>query len=189
MNSPEQEPRGAESISEVENAAGERSEQLKDLLEKAGEQSPESQAERADSARHEAQEIFSKEPGKERKGTEPSGSAGAVRRVSKAEKKASYKKTMTIIRSEMSAPSRTFSKVIHTPFVEKSSEVLGSSLARPNAILAGSFTSLVLVMGIYVIARTFGYRLSGFETIGAFVIGWIVGILFDYVKVMATGKK
>jgi hypothetical protein len=188
MNSPEQ-LHGAESNVEAQAAAGERSEQLKDLLEKAGEQSPEAQAERVDSARNEAKEVFAKEPGKEKKGAEPSGSAGAIRRITNDEKKASYKKTMSVIQSEMKAPSRSFSKVIHTPFVEKSSEVLGSSLARPNAILAGSFTSLVLVMGIYVVARTFGYQLSGFETIGAFVIGWIIGIIFDYVKVMATGKR
>lgn len=188
MNSPEQ-LRGAESNVETQNAAAERSEQLKDRLEKAGEQSPEAHTERIESARKDAKEVFAKEAGKEHKGAEPSGSAGAVRRVTKLEKSASYKKTMTIIRAEMNAPSRTFSKIIHTPFVEKSSEVLGSSLARPNAVLAGSFTSLVLVMGIYVVARTFGYRLSGFETIGAFVLGWILGIIFDYVKVMATGKR
>ncbi|MBC7746795.1 hypothetical protein H7Y40_02315 [Pedobacter sp.] len=186
MNSPEQ-LHGAESNVEIQGAAGERSEQLRNL-EAAGEQSPENQTERVDSARQETKEVFAKEAGKERKGAEPSGSAGAVRRVTKLEKKASYKKTMTIIRSDMNAPSRAFSKVIHAPFVEKSSEVLGSSLARPNAVLAGSFTALVLVMGIYVVARTFGYRLSGFETIGAFVLGWAVGIIFDYVKVMTTGK-
>lgn len=188
MNNPEQ-LQSTESNIEAQKAAGERSEQLKNNLEKTGEQSPEAQAERVQSARQEAKEVFAKEAGKERKGAEPSGSAGAVRRVTKLEKKVSYKKTMTVIRADMSAPSRTFSKVIHTPFIEKSSEVLGSSLARPNAILAGSFTSLVLVMGIYVIARTFGYQLSGFETIGAFVLGWAIGIIFDYVKVMATGKS
>lgn len=187
MNSPEQ-LRGSESTVEAQNAAGERSEQLKNRLEKVGELSPEAKAEKLDSARKETKEVFAREAGKEHKGADP-GSAGAVRRVTKHERKASYKKTMSAIRLEMSAPSRAFSKVIHAPFVEKSSDVLGSSLARPNAILAGSFTALVLVTGVYVIARTFGYRLSGFETIGAFVLGWVIGILFDYVKVMATGKR
>lgn len=188
MNSPEQ-LQGAESTVEAQNAASERSEQLKDHLEKVGEQSPEARGERVESARQETKEVFAKETGKEHKGSEPSSSAGAVQRVTKTEKKASYIKTMAIIRTEMNAPSRVFSRVIHAPFVEKSSEVLGSSLARPNAILSGSFTALVLVMGIYVVARTFGYRLSGFETIGAFVLGWMLGILFDYIKVMASGKR
>ena len=96
---------------------------------------------------------------------------------------------MKHIQGEMSAPSRTFSKVIHAPFVEKSSEVLGSSLARPNAILAGSFAALVLVSFVYIVSRTFGYRLSGFETIAAFGFGWVIGITYDYIKIMVTGKK
>lgn len=189
MSSPEQLQGNSESNVEAQTTSSERSEQLKERLEKVGEQSPETHTERVESARQETKEIFAKEPGKERKGVEPHSSPSSVRHITKADKKVSYKKTMDVIRTEMSTPSRTFSKIIHTPFVEKSSEVLGSSLARPNAILAGSFTALLLVMGIYVIARTFGYRLSGFETIGAFILGWIIGIIFDYIKIMITGKR
>jgi hypothetical protein len=96
---------------------------------------------------------------------------------------------MKHVRSEMSLPARTFSKVIHQPVVEKSSEILGSSLARPNAILAGSVSALILVTLTYLIARTFGYQLSGFETIGAFVLGWLIGIIYDFVKIMAAGGQ
>lgn len=188
MSSPEQ-LRGSESTVETQGAAQERSEQLRDRLEATAEQSPEQRAERIESAREDAKEVFAKEAGKERSGSDPSSQVTAVRKITKLEKKASYQKTMRIIQSEMSAPSRAFSKVIHTPFVEKSSEILGSSLARPNAVLAGSFTALLLVSAIYIIARTYGYQLSGFETIGAFVIGWVLGILYDYIKVMVTGKR
>jgi hypothetical protein len=34
-----------------------------------------------------------------------------------------------------------------------------------------------------------GYPLSGFETIGAFALGWMLGIVFDFFKVMVTGRK
>ena len=113
----------------------------------------------------------------------------AVRRGSiKSERSASYKRTMTHIQSEMSAPSRAFSKVIHNKAVEKASDVAGATIARPNAILAGSIFAFVFTLATYLIAKHYGYQLSGFETIGSFALGWVVGLLFDYLRVMITGK-
>ena len=89
----------------------------------------------------------------------------------------------------MSAQSRAFSKVIHNPGVEKTSEALGSTVARPNAILSGAVFAFVLTLGVYLVARYYGYTLSGFESIGAFVLGWVIGIIYDFLKVMITGKK
>jgi hypothetical protein len=180
---------GAETSVEVSNAAAERAEALKNRFEKAGEESPDTKAERVDNARHEAQEaLMGKERGgAERKGSEPT--ASAVRRVTKKEKTAAYNKTLKEIRTQMSTPSRTFSKVIHNPVVEKTSEVVGNTVARPNAILAGSLSALILVSGVYWVAKTYGYALSGFETIGAFVVGWMIGLMVDYFRVMATGGR
>lgn len=101
----------------------------------------------------------------------------------------SYKRQMKEVRSHMSAPSRTFSTLIHNKAVEKTSEAVGSTIARPNALLAGSFSALVLTSAIYFWARHVGYPLSGFETIAAFIIGWLVGIIFDFGRIMITGKR
>ena len=116
----------------------------------------------------------------------PAARRGAIR---KQDLDATYKRTMKQVQSELSAPSRAFSKVIHTKAVEKTSEALESTIARPNAILAGAVGAFVITLAIYLIAKHFGYRLSGSETIAGFVIGWIIGILFDYFKVMITGKR
>lgn len=178
--------RGSEHTAEIQSAAAERAEALRNR-EHSAEQSSESKETQLETAREAAEQVFAKEAGKERTGKEPV-SPGALHKATKADKQATYRQTMSHIQNSMGAPSRAFSRVIHTPFVERSSDVLGSSLARPNAILAGSFSALLLVSVMYVVARTFGYQLSGFESIGAFVIGWIAGILFDYVKVMTTGK-
>ena len=177
-----------ESTVEAQNTAAERSAELQKSAERSVEASPESQAERANDARKETEAVFAKEANKESKpGGEPT--AMAIRRVTKQEREASYEATMKHIRKEMSPPARVFSKFIHVPVIEKSSEIIGSSFARPDAILAGSASALILVSLTYVIARTFGYRLSGFETIGAFLLGWIIGLIYDYVKVMATCRK
>ena len=107
----------------------------------------------------------------------------------KTREKASFKKNMDEARSHMSPASRTFSKVIHTKAVEKTSDAVGSTVARPNAVLAGSATAFVFTLGIYLLAKQLGYPLSGFETIAAFILGWAVGLMFDYLRVMVTGKK
>lgn len=141
-------------------------------------------------ARHEANEqAVSLERGSaEKKGKE----APAARRhgvVSKKARNESYKQNMKALQAELPAAQRTFSKVIHNPVVEKTSEAVGSTIARPNAILAGSMVAFFLVLAVYLVAKHLGYPLSGFETIGAFIVGWLIGILYDFFRVMITGKK
>ncbi len=109
--------------------------------------------------------------------------------ISKKEKEASFKRHMKDVQAQLPARQRAFSKVIHNPVVEKTSEFIGSTVARPNAILAGSVVAFFAVLGVYLLAKNLGYVLSGFETIAAFVIGWIIGILYDYFRTMITGKK
>lgn len=187
MNPEALKPTGENNV-EAQKAAAERSKELLKNAEKSVEQSPEKKTEQVESARRETKEVFAGETGKERRsGGEPTFSA--VQHATKKQRENSYKQTMKHIQSEMSSPSRAFSKFIHNNVVEKSSEVIGSTLARPNAILAGSLTALVLVSGVYIVAKIFGYRLSGFETIGAFILGWALGLIYDYLRFTALGRR
>lgn len=176
-------PEQLEQYANVENA-----------LERAAEKSKVENGEKAEKeARHEAlKEAVSVERGSaEKKGKERAASPAKRRHgvVSKKERNASYKHHMKQLQSELTPSQRAFSKVIHNPIVEKTSEVVGSTIARPNAILSGAVLAFVLVLAVYVISRFYGYTLSGFETIGAFLVGWVLGILYDFFKVMITGKK
>jgi uncharacterized membrane protein AbrB (regulator of aidB expression) len=89
----------------------------------------------------------------------------------------------------MSPAERTFSKVIHNPVIEAISEAAGKTVARPAALLAGSLSALILTAVIYVIAKHYGYVLSGFEWIITFIIGWSIGLIIDWVRVEILGKK
>lgn len=186
MSSPEILKPSGERSAEVADAAGERLKKLHEQHEKQvdrGERSGESLA----SARHETEAIFSREASKEkRSGGEPTG---GVTHATKRQRKDSYSSTMKQIRSEMSAPARTFSKVIHNPAVEKVSDVVGGTAARPNAILAGSIAATFLTLFVFLVAKQYGYRLSGFETIATFSIGWAVGLLYDYARLMLVGRR
>lgn len=192
MAGPEQLHGGPEQSAEkLGEAAQEQSERLHNRLEKVGELSPDNQAEQIEKARSEASKeaLMSKEAGREQYRDAHDGAAPAIQRVTKQQKEQEYTTTMNRVQTHLSAPSRAFSKVIHAPIIEKTSDVAGKTIARPNAILAGGISAFLLSGITYLLARTFGYPLSGFETIGTFTLGFIIGIVYDFLKVMVTGKK
>jgi hypothetical protein len=169
----------------------ERTEALRQKHEKAGELSPELNETSSERARIEALEnaisVEKAGHGKEKSHTPPPAARRGV--INKRDLDATYKRTMKHVQSELSAPSRAFSKVIHIKAVEKTSDALESTIARPNAILAGAIAAFLVTLALYLIAKHYGYRLSGFETIGGFILGWVIGLLFDYFRVMITGKR
>jgi hypothetical protein len=150
----------------------------------------EKQHETAEEAHEKALELAKEKESTKHEHERPASPAERRRGpISKKERDASFNNTMQEVRSQMSAPSRAFSKLIHNKAVEKTSEIVGGTVARPNALLSGAIFAFLLVLGVYFVAKNFGYPLSGFETIAAFVIGWLLGIAFDFVKIMVTGRK
>lgn len=190
MHSPERANIGAEKTVEVQEAAQERLETLRKTPENSQE-THENQAEEIRSARVEAKSIFAKEAGQEKHSDrEPSvPSIQAIRNVTKIEKQKAFKKTLARAQQDMRLPSRTFSKVIHHPLIEQSSELIGNTIARPNAIIFGSATAIIVSFVMYMVAMTYGYTLSGFEIIGSYVIGWIFGLIIDYARNMIITNR
>jgi len=193
MSSPEQAPVNPENSAELSEVAAERAEALRDKIEKGAEIGVENGEKAVEKAKIEALEnAISVEQGSAEKAKrEPSSPTPKKRSgaISKKEKDASFKKHMKQVQAELKPSERAFSKVIHNKAVEKTSEVVGATVARPNAILSGAVVAFFLVLAVYLIAKNLGYVLSGFETIGAFIVGWVIGLLYDYFRVMITGKK
>ena len=82
----------------------------------------------------------------------------------------------------------TFSRIIHNKYIEPTSDFLGNTIARPNAILAGAITAFILTLITYTVAKTIGYSLSGSETIVAFVIGWTIAVIYDFIGALFKSK-
>jgi F0F1-type ATP synthase assembly protein I len=193
MSTPEQAPRGPETTPNLE-ASTEQYDKLREKIENGAELGSENGEKAVEKAKVEAlKNAISVEAGGAEKGVKQpkEGPAPTKRRggISKKEKDASFKKHMKQVQAEMSAPERAFSKVIHNKAIEKTSEFIAATVARPNAILSGAVVAFVLVLVVYLLAKNLGYVLSGFETIGAFIVGWAIGVLYDYFRVMVTGKK
>ncbi|MGB4768604.1 MAG: hypothetical protein WBP22_05085 [Candidatus Saccharimonas sp.] len=159
---------------------------LREKLEKSAEKHHETQAE---DARKEALEQASSTEKKYDKQEKGLVSAHERRPVSKREREASYDRTMDEVRTQLSAPSRAFSNFIHNPAVEKVSDALGGTVARPNAILSGAMFAFLFTLVVYIVARLYGYPLSGTETIASFGLGWVLGLVFDYIRLLVFGKN
>lgn len=190
-NSPENLPSNPESSIESTESSAEQLEKLSNSPERSVELSPRDAEAAAERARVEALEtaVSVEAGGKERTKAREQNTTSHRGPVNKKQKEASFKRQIKEVQNELSPTKRAFSKVIHNKTVEKTSDILGSTVARPNAILAGSVAAFVLTLTVYVVAKNIGYRLSGFETIAAFAVGWILGILYDYLHIIITGKK
>jgi|GEM_PF-2650415 len=94
----------------------------------------------------------------------------------------SYAKTLEIIRKQLSYKKRLLSYVIHNKVIEKTLYIISISIARPHSLLVGSVLAFVVTLAAYLLHSLFNYRLSGSETLVAFFIGWLTGVIFDYTK-------
>lgn len=179
---------GAKEHEALEQQGQERKEQLLEQLENRSEKAAELGHEAAQKEAEKLAKSVETEKTTEKQTEKAEKSHDKQKRTRKT-LDASFDKTMDVTRASMSAPSRAFSKLIHVKAIEKTSEAIGSTVARPNAILSGSLLALLLTAGIYLWAKEAGYALSGFETIAAFIIGWLIGIMFDFFRIMLTGKR
>lgn len=173
----------------LERAGKAEHERLAAERERSAEKGHEADVEKA---KHEALEAINKtekEAKEPKQESSPAEKRTRPRSNTKAARDANFKREMKQVQSHMSAPSRAFSKFIHVAPIEKTSEAIGATVARPNAILSGSFFAALATLGLYLWARYAGYPLSGFETIAAFILGWLVGIIVDFTRIMITGKR
>lgn len=101
---------------------------------------------------------------------------------------AAYRDTMRSLQRKLKPASRQFSKVIHNPAVERTSEVLGASVARPSVTLGATTTAALVGGGMYWAARHYGFAVSGSELLFGMLLGGILGFLIE-LAVRAFGRR
>jgi hypothetical protein len=90
-----------------------------------------------------------------------------------------FKQTMSSLQRRLSPASRSFSKVIHNPAVEKTSESLEKTVMRPSVINGALWTAVVVQGFLYFTARHYGFALSGAEIIISLLTGALLGIVLE----------
>lgn len=103
------------------------------------------------------------------------------RSYTREDKAHSFNTTMHHVRQQLTGPQKVFSKVIHQPVVEKTSEFVGKTVARPSGILGATIAACIGLLSIYSIARFAGFSLSGSEMPLLLIGGFIAGLLIEWI--------
>ncbi len=99
--------------------------------------------------------------------------------VNKQLKQVGYERAMTRARKKLSPPSRAFSKVIHNPIVDRPSEFIGKTIARPASMFWGSFFAFVGTSALLWATRYYGYEYNYLLVILLFVGGALAGLALE----------
>lgn len=100
--------------------------------------------------------------------------------TTKLDKERGFNTIMHQTQNKMSRPERTFSRLIHQPVVEKASEVIGATVARPSGIIGATAAAFIGLLSIYGIAKFAGFQLSGSEAPLLLGIGFILGLFIEW---------
>lgn len=83
---------------------------------------------------------------------------------------------------------RWLSTLLHMKTLSFISDIVSSTIARPNALLCGAILSFIVTITSYLLAKNLGYSLSGFEPMGGFLVGWTIGVLYDLIRSLVTKR-
>ncbi len=97
----------------------------------------------------------------------------------KADRNQSFDTTMSHVRQNLSKPEQTFSKLIHSPVVEKTSEIAGKTVARPSGMVGAAIAGAFGVLSVYGIARFAGFGLTGSEMPLFLLLGFLAGLVVE----------
>lgn len=96
--------------------------------------------------------------------------------INKQLKDMAFSRSMTRTRKKLSRSSRVFSKVVHNSAVDKSSEFVGKTIARPSGMLTGAFLAFIGTSALLWITRHYGYTYNYLMVIILFAGGMILGL-------------
>lgn len=102
---------------------------------------------------------------------------------------ASFKKTLNTVQAAMPQYQRTFSRFLHFRPIEVISDILASIIFRPYATAFGVIIATIYMLLSYVYSLYVGFPFSGPEVLVVFLVGWIIGLLFELFRIMISGKR
>jgi hypothetical protein len=105
--------------------------------------------------------------------------------IPKKQKADTYNKTLRRVRSQLPAPQRVFSRIVHQRQLDAISGGVGKTLARPSALFGGGFGALLGSAILLYAARYYGFTYNyGFMLI-TFMAGFAAGLLIEAVLKLA----
>lgn len=109
--------------------------------------------------------------------------------VNRELKSITLNRELAAIRRKLSAPQRSFSKVIHQPVIRAVSEPLGKTVSRPSGLLGGGLVAFLGTTSYLYLAKRTGMSYNYFVFLALFFGGFIVGLLLELVVFVATSSR
>lgn len=147
-----------------------------DRASKAAEHSPGAKQAETTQARHEAHQLAQTAEQVSLSSERPAQDEFRTRET----KAHAFDTTMHHVRTRLSRSERSFSKFIHKPGVETTSEFIGKTVTRPSGIIGATLFVCIGLLLIYSVARFAGFSLSGSELPLLLLVGFIVGLLVEW---------
>lgn len=91
----------------------------------------------------------------------------------------SYNRKLKQVQSKLSAPERSFSKLVHQRFVSGVSDAGAKTIARPAGILGGGIAALVGSVVLVYMTRHYGFAYNYLVFFMLFGIGYVAGLLVE----------
>lgn len=158
-------------------------ERMLELGVKTPETSAEHQEQRAEAAR-EAIKLQESEPA-----PAVEAAPAAPKFTARLDALVNYTHTMQSLQRHLNPVSRTFSHVIHNTAVEKTSEALESTVMRPSVVTGALWSAAIVGLGFYLVARHYGYALSGSEMLVSLLVGGVIGGLMETAARAVRGHR
>lgn len=99
--------------------------------------------------------------------------------IDKSMKADAYTRSLRKIRSNLNAPERTFSKVVHAKPVEAVSNVTAKTVARPSSFLGGAVGALLGSSFLLYMSRQYGFTYNYTVFFVLFAGGFAVGLVLE----------
>lgn len=97
-------------------------------------------------------------------------------------------KIISQVQGKLSGPELWFSKVIHIPVIETSSDVLGNTVARPSSLVLGGLIGLISSVVLLIVCNYYGYEYNYLLSLGGFVVGYLLGFVGDLIRITVRKK-
>ncbi len=119
----------------------------------------------------------------------PEDETGSVVGMQHSLKAQAYERTLAKIRSHLSAPARSFSRLVHNPLVEKVSGAGAQTVGRPSGLLGGSIVAFFGSVVTLYYSKHYGFRYNYLVLFVLFVGGFAAGASIELLVWLAYGRK
>ncbi len=166
-----------ESLKPVADAR-EQLDAIRKELETKAEKQPDNKRELGEITKRVEQQAIS---GKEHAPTERAPQRQHPVLINKQLKDMAYSRTMLRVQKRLSMPTRAFSKLVHSKALDKPSELVGKTVARPSSMLGGAFFAAVGSSLLLWTTKRYGYEYNYLAVVLLFATGMVLGLTIELI--------